>query len=336
MNRRRRLALLHLATLLIIVTLLGTGQEVEANPNPGDLILTDLSIRAELGIDCQTNLELSANVTNVGVSDSTVFEIRLDVRGLIVLNSTVDSLNATTTVVPEENYVVLSVFPTNPVTPLESVPLDLSMTTLCLQERIGLDTIDNTYSMQLIYYFRPVSEVRGFSFTALLPQHAILEADSTSALFPRPTSNHTDGASMAFVWYIDSLLPGQESAFIVKYEIPALLVDSATQAGMSTGLLIALAALVGAAVVLSVERIPGIVKQMRMTTIIDDASLSEHEEEILSVITRKGGSCPQREIYEGLDMSQSMVSMVLSSLEQRGIIKRLKSGRENIVHMMEA
>jgi len=30
-----------------------------------------------------------------------------------------------------------------------------------------------------------------------------------------------------------------------------------------------------------------------------------------------------------------MASMILTSLEQRGVIRRMKKGRENIVHIME-
>lgn len=63
--------------------------------------------------------------------------------------------------------------------------------------------------------------------------------------------------------------------------------------------------------------------------------ISTQEQEILDLLSVRGGSCPQREIYENLDMSQSMASMMLTSLESRGLIKRLRSGRENIVHIME-
>jgi uncharacterized membrane protein len=31
-----------------------------------------------------------------------------------------------------------------------------------------------------------------------------------------------------------------------------------------------------------------------------------------------------------------MASMMLTSLEERGLIKRLRSGRENVVHIMES
>lgn len=34
-------------------------------------------------------------------------------------------------------------------------------------------------------------------------------------------------------------------------------------------------------------------------------------------------------------MSQSMISMILSSLEERGLIKRLREGRMNIVYVIE-
>ncbi len=66
-----------------------------------------------------------------------------------------------------------------------------------------------------------------------------------------------------------------------------------------------------------------------------NGSSSKHEREVVQLLSGKGGSCLQREIYENLDMSQSMVSMLLTGLEERGLIRRLREGRENIVHLVE-
>ena len=63
--------------------------------------------------------------------------------------------------------------------------------------------------------------------------------------------------------------------------------------------------------------------------------LSKQEEQVLNFLAKKGGSSPQREIYEELDISQSLASTILTSLEERKLIRRFREGRENIVHLME-
>ena len=94
------------------------------------------------------------------------------------------------------------------------------------------------------------------------------------------------------------------------------------------------AAIVGFSV-LVVERIPSWIKRLNSRELIVSGKISSQEQEILDLLNLRGGSCSQREIYEELDMSQSMTSMMLTSLEGRGLIRRLRSGRENIVHIME-
>jgi uncharacterized membrane protein len=187
----------------------------------------------------------------------------------------------------------------------------------------------------LIYYFRPLSQINNLSFAAVLPSHAVLQTESTAPLFPEPTTNHTDGTGLAFVWYTSQLLPGQEIVYIVKYKMPASLLQTTASGGTNMFLIAGAAALAGGAFVLFLLQVPKIVKEMRTAKAIKDSNLSDDEQSILEFIAKRGGSCPQREIYEGLDISQSMASMVLTSLEQRGVIKRLKSGRENVVHILE-
>ena len=118
--------------------------------------------------------------------------------------------------------------------------------------------------------------------------------------------------------------------------MPAALIDTSTDAMTSSPLFIVIvsAVLAGLAVLL-IERIPGWIKGLNSREIIVSGTISSQEQEILDLLGVRGGSCPQREIYEELDMSQSMTSMMLTSLEGRGLIRRLRSGRENIVHIME-
>ena len=123
----------------------------------------------------------------------------------------------------------------------------------------------------------------------------------------------------------------------MKYEIPAGIMQT-TPPQPSFMQLIPLGFLfliVGAVAVLFIERIPTIIKRFKTRTVITPIRLSKQEEDILSFLSRRGGSCPQREIYEDLDMSQSLASTILTSLEERKLIRRFREGRENMVHIME-
>ena len=74
---------------------------------------------------------------------------------------------------------------------------------------------------------------------------------------------------------------------------------------------------------------------IKTRTVITPVRLSKQEEQVLTFLSKKGGSSPQREIYEELDMSQSLASTILTSLEERKLIRRFREGRENMVHIME-
>ena len=59
--------------------------------------------------------------------------------------------------------------------------------------------------------------------------------------------------------------------------------------------------------------------------------LSEDQLEILDVIRSRRGKISQKDLRRRLEYSEVKVSLLLSELEKRGLIKKLKHGRENIV-----
>ena len=146
--------------------------------------------------------------------------------------------------------------------------------------------------------------------------------------------NYTDGYRPIYVWFKESMLPGQEVAFIVKYQLPAVILEP-QQSPVDSIIVGIMFLAIGAVSVLFIERIPLILKQFQTRTVVTAIRLSKQEEEILAFLTKKGGSCSQREIYEELDMSQSLASTILTSLEDKKLIRRFKEGRENMVHIME-
>jgi len=312
-----------LVATLLVLSLLSFATPIDAQADSQDLLMTNMRIHAELGTDCDTTIILETGFTNVGSAELGSFDLRIDVRGLQVNEATINGSSVESTVRSIDNFVVISISPNITILAGSQGSLFLNFTTQCLQERIGMNSDGSMYISHLIYYFRPLNEIQNLTFSAALPQHAVIDLDAAAPLYPNPTSNHTDGSRPIYVWHTDVLLPGQEIVYIVKYQMPAALIDNATA---SDSMAIGIAAVVIAVLaVLIIERIPGWIKRFKSQEIIVSGKISTQEQEILDLLSIRGGSCPQREIYENLDMSQSMASMMLTSLE----------GRENIVHIME-
>ena len=59
------------------------------------------------------------------------------------------------------------------------------------------------------------------------------------------------------------------------------------------------------------------------------------QKRILSIIQSHGGSMPQKAIRKEVRFSQAKVSMVLSTMQQEGLIERIKKGRINIIRLRD-
>ena len=319
---------------LFIILLTGRITQVSSQADTQDLIMSNMTVTANMGSECTTTLLIDSQVINVGPTVLDYFDMRIDVRSLNVTVATLNGTTAPTSIIPESNYNLIRITSPTPIVVNSTLVLHLNITTDCLQERIGLNEDGTMYVNHLIYYIRPLYQIQNLTFNAILPTHAILQSDASAPLFPNPTMNYTDGIRPIYVWYRDSMLPGQEVVYIVKYQLPAAILEP--EPSPLNSVVFGLVFLViGAVSVLFIERIPLLLKRLQTRTVITAIRLSKQEEEILSFLTKKGGSCPQREIYEELDMSQSLASTILTSLEERKLIRRFREGRENMVHIME-
>ena len=327
-------AIIIIGILLAMLLSIGPAVQVTGQADSQDILMTNMDVRVTIGTDYASSIVIKTEVTNIGSTTLDFFELRIDVRGFIASNASLNGTSASSTIIPESNYNLIRVASNSPMTVGSTLLLNLNLTTDYLQESIGLNEDETMHNNQLIYYIRPLYEVRNLTFTVILPTYAILQSDAAAPLFPIPTMNYTDGFRPAYVWYRTQMLPGQEAVFIVKYQLPAaILQDPSSQ--INSIVLGILFLIVGAGAVLFIERIPMIFNKLKTRTVISRIRLSKQEEQVLNFLSKKGGSSPQREIYEDLDMSQSLASTVLTTLEERGLIKRLRTGRENIVHLME-
>ena len=322
-----------LASFLLLVFLsMPTGASAQSSSS--QLLMSNVEVDVVLDTNGTSSLTMSANVTNRGLSSLGEFDVRIDIRSLTLNEVSIDSLNVTATVIDAERYSVIRITPVASIPSQSSVQLVIAFSSDILQEEYGICDERNLCLQNVIYYVRPLNEFSDFTYSITLPQHAILDS-YTNPIYPTPTFNHTDGDSLIFTWETGPILPGHEQVFIVKYGIPvALTADIDTT--MNVFLIGIVAALGGAIVALGVERIPKAIGAMKSRQLVGtNGSISKHEREVVQLLSGKDGSCLQREIYENLDMSQSMVSMLLTGLEERGLIRRLREGRENIVHLVE-
>jgi len=327
-------ALIIVGLLIVILFSGGATTPVSGQAGSLDLVMANMNVKATMGIECSTSRVIESEVSNVGTTVLDYFDLRIDVRSLSISNASLNGTAAVTTIIPESNYNLIRIASANPIAIGSTLMLHINLTTDCLQEQIGLSDDETMYINHLIYYIRPLYEVQNLTFTAILPTHAILQSDAAAPLFPKPSMNFTDGFRPIYVWYRDHLLPGQEVAYIIKYQLPAAILQ-AQLTQFNTFAFGILFLITGAFAALFIERIPLILKKLQTRTVISPVKLSKQEEQILTFLSKKGGSCPQREIYEELDMSQSLASTILTSLEERKLIRRFREGRENMVHIME-
>ncbi|MFQ5406529.1 MAG: helix-turn-helix transcriptional regulator, partial [Candidatus Micrarchaeia archaeon] len=63
--------------------------------------------------------------------------------------------------------------------------------------------------------------------------------------------------------------------------------------------------------------------------------LSREEKVLVGKIRAFGGRVAQRELRKHLDWSEAAVSMVLTKLEDKGVVRKIKKGRGNVLKLVE-
>jgi len=323
--------------VLLTLPLLSTSfiTPVQAFQTSQEILFSNMVVRAELGQNCTTTLSIQTNVTNIGSVDLEYIDLRIDIRALNLIQSSVDEVPANADFIEGDRFLISRVDLHSPLSPGSSVDISMVMTTDQLQERMTQDMTGVLCINHFIFYLRPLNEIQDLTVMVLLPPHANLESGASAPLFPNPSANFTDGSRLGFTWLTPFLFPGQELAFIVKYQLPSGLLQQDQVAEPNLLLIILLAASIGVIAALVLERTPAAIRKLRSTREPKISVVSRQEDQVLALLKKKGGSCLQREIYEDLDLSQSAASMILNSLEERGLIKRFRDGRENVVHIIE-
>jgi len=296
-----------------------------------DLEMNPIEITSILSENGTTFLEISAQIQNIGNSTVTESNFRVDSLSVVILQAMVGSQTVTADANLMDRYTMIVVPIPGGLPANTSVWMELSLRVTDLQSDPVLSSNGAYLLSDFILYIRPVSSFRNFVFKAVLPVCAILSQDTAGPIFPNTNTNYTDGSSLVFEWDVGSLQSGQEQAFIIKYGIP-LLQTSSFSPIYSEILFLGLGLALGAILVIVMPRV---YQQIRQIGSVRFVGVTNEEEEILETIRRKGGSCSQKELYTELSMSQSKISIVLTGLEERGLVRRFREGRENVIHIVE-
>jgi uncharacterized membrane protein len=327
----RNESLIILALLFVTsLSLLGDATPVPSQDN--GIIIDPITVTIHMYENTTSNYHITGYVNNTGTSSVTSLTIRIESQDLGTPTARTNGSMTTAAIIPGDRYVNLKIDLQNQLAPGQIVSFEASVNVYDLQSSSGVSGSGEFEYQDFIYYVRPASIYRNFSMTAVLPQYATLSEESVVPLFPRESRNFTDGQSLAFTWLSKVIFPGQEQAFIIKYQIP-MAPESQSRFLLAEFLIVGLVGLAIGAVITYYG--PRVVKRLRELSSTRIVGITNEEEDVLEIIRKKGGSCPQKDLYTELDFSQAKVSIVLNNLEERGLVRRFRDGRENMVHIIE-
>jgi hypothetical protein len=297
-----------------------------------EIVLDPVTIKAVMDNDGLTTITVDAQMTNLGVSSVDTLSFRIDSLESIVTLVNVDGSATSAVLVDYDRYTEIIIDLEQSVGTDESVMIELGILASDFQSDLSTGVDQTKLLADFVYYIRPMTRFSNFTFTAVLPEEAILSQESVVPLFPDTDSNYTDGSSLAFTWFTEDLQPGQERVFIIKYQTPNYEAPPAESFFIQSVIIGLVGILLG--IILAIFG-PRIIYRLRRIGKVRFIGVTSEEEEVLEVIRQKGGSCPQKDLYTEFDMSQAKVSLILNNLEERGLVRRLREGRENVVHIME-
>ena len=297
-----------------------------------DITLDSVDIKATMSTNGTTAVSMGAYVYNIGEPSISTISLRIDSLNIEILAAEVQDTSTEATAINRDRYTEVAIALPDALESDSSVWIHLNLRITDLQSELLAGTNSNYLQGDFIFYIRPLNTYSNITFTAVLPVDATLSQESVGPLFPDPDCNCTDGNSLIFLWEIPILQSGQERAFIIKYQLPAASSVQTENYLLQGILLLGLGLVVGAVLTLV---FPRLAERLRRITSVRLIGITAEEEIIIETIRRKGGSCNQKELYRGLDMSQSKVSLILSNLEERGLLRRVRDGRENIVELVE-
>lgn len=321
-----------LLTLSVLSVLLLPVQGAFQIAQTSDILLDPIEIEAAMDNDGLTTVSVRARMMNLGGSSVTELNFRIDSLAAVLTLARVNGTSASAVLVQQDRYIEAVIDLGLTLNPGQWVWLELGFLASDFQSDVAVGTNSAMLVGDFIFYIRPLTVFSNMTFIATLPEGAMLSQESIVPLFPDTSENHTDGSSISFVWFAETLQPGQELAFIIKYQTPNYDGGSDNSFFVESIFIASLGVIAGIAIALGG---PEILYRIRRIGKVRVVGITSEEEEVLEVIRGKGGSCPQKDLYTEFEMSPAKVSLLLNNLEERGLVRRFREGRENVVHIME-
>lgn len=297
-----------------------------------DILLDPVEIEAVMDNDGLTTVSVRARMVNLGSSSVSEMSFRIDSLAAALTLARVNGTSSSAALVEHDRYTEVVIDLGLTLSPNDSVWIELGFLASDFQSEPVVKTDSTMLVGDFIFYTRPLTGFANMTFTAVLPDGAMLSQQSIGPLYPDTDENYTDGSSLSFVWFTPSLLPGQERVFIIIYQTPNYEAGSVGSFFLESVAIGLLGVVAGIGIAVVGPKIVYRIKRIGRTRFI---GVTSEEEEVLEVIRRKGGSCPQKDLYTEFEMSQAKVSLILNNLEERGLVRRFREGRENMVHIME-
>ncbi|MGY5854586.1 MAG: MarR family transcriptional regulator [Candidatus Thorarchaeota archaeon] len=299
---------------------------------PVGVVMDPIEITTVMYENGTTAIYIDALAHNLGTLPISNLIFNIESLEIELIDVLVDETHTTATTMKEDRYTVVSVLLLQELDVNASIQVHFELAATDLQSNTILEESGTYYNSDFLFYVRPINDFRNLTIRVVLPQHASLSQDSVVPVYPDPDTSSTDGFSLIFSWEIPILRVGQEKVFIVKYRTPNTapaqtdVVYTLQIASILLGIILGVVIAIAGPKLITLVRNLGSVRVVGVTT---------EEDEVLDVLRQKGGSCSQKDLYVELDMSQSKVSIILTNLEERGLVKRFREGRENIVHILD-
>lgn len=176
-------------------------------------------------------------------------------------------------------------------------------------------------------------DVDDLKIKLILPEGASLkksikQGDLTSgSIFPKPNQATTDGRSLVFYWHKLELEQDDEISIFAQID------PKKSNLGLILVLVFAGIIVLGL-VIYIIKKKPIIKRELIIKKEYDiKKHLKEDEEQIITILKNKEGSCEQGTLRVITGFSKASLSRLLSELEARNVIHKEKRGKKNLVFL---
>lgn len=223
--------------------------------------------------------------------------------------------------------------------------LDINVLSYTLQDnsRLRYQYITNSFLERDSFVSNVVTPISTEKFTikVSLPEKALLEkikdgrGKDAPAAFPKPTKLETDGLILDVLWAETDVSKGDEFPIMIRYVFPGKY-NNILMFGMT---ILILALVTTILFVRKHKNKPQVIIKPRAHTKQTQAEyqikiehhLKEDEEQIVTILKNKEGSCEQGTLRVITGFSKAKISGLLKELEERKIIHKEKRGKKNLV-----